>query len=318
MSGVCLRCGGLGHFARGCPTTESKGKGKGAKGGKGGVDFRFKGKGESVKGGWNWYGKSGFTDNGLAKGNKGKSGGKGYQVICWLCGEVGHKAAECGGKERRSGGVEAVEEEEVVADVGGVWTIASVENGRTKAKGWRRPTKKEAALRRRSTEVALVHKNNCGVLEVDCGDLDMYAVEASAQVHELDVAQVSTEITIDSAAEESVCPQKWAESFGLQAVDRPLKLVNASGGRIEHFGKRAVSYNPENCARRTMEANFEVTNVRKPLMALARVVDAGNVVQFGPRPEDNFVMHVGSNDKVYLRRKGNSFVLKAEFTEAPF
>ena len=79
--------------------------------------------------------------------------------------------------------------------------------------------------------------------------------------------------------------------------------MNASGGRIEHFGKRAVSFNPENCDGRMM------TNVRKPLMAVARVVDAANVVQFGPRPEDNFIMHVGSNDKVYLRRKGNSFVL---------
>ena len=32
-------------------------------------------------------------------------------------------------------------------------------------------------------------------------------------------------------------------------------------------------------------------------MAVARVVDAGNVVQFGPRPEDNLIMHVGSNDR---------------------
>ena len=72
--------------------------------------------------------------NGLGKGNKEKSGGKVFQGICWLCGEVG----------RRSGGVEAVEEEEeeVAADFGGVWTIASVEKGRTKAKGWRRPTKR--------------------------------------------------------------------------------------------------------------------------------------------------------------------------------
>ena len=77
-----------------------------------------------------------------------------------------------------------------------------------------------------------------------------------------------------------------------------------------------MSFNLDNCDGRTMEAKFEVTNVRKP--PVARVVDAGNVVQFGPRPESNFIMHVGSNDKVYLRRKGNSFVLKAELTEAPF
>ena len=87
-----------------------------------------------------------------------------------------------------------------------------------------------------------MHKNKFGVLKVDCGHLAVCAVEASAQVHELDVAQVSTEITIDSAAEESVCPQKWAESFGLQAVDIHLKLVNASGGRIQHLGKKGREF----------------------------------------------------------------------------
>ena len=60
-----------------------------------------------------------------------------------------------------------------------------------------------------------------------------------------------------------------------------------------------------------MEVKFEVTNIRKSPMVVARVVDAGNVVHFGARPEDNFIMNGGSNDKVYLRRKGISFVLKA-------
>ena len=46
--------------------------------------------------------------------------------------------------------------------------------------------------------------------------------------------------------------------------------MNASGGQKEHFGKRAVSFNPQNCDGRTMEAKFEVTNVRKPLMAVTR------------------------------------------------
>ena len=52
MSGVCFRCGGCGHFVRESPTPEVKNRGKAAKGGKGGVDCRFKGKGESSEGGW--------------------------------------------------------------------------------------------------------------------------------------------------------------------------------------------------------------------------------------------------------------------------
>ena len=67
-----------------------------------------------------------------------------------------------------------------------------------------------------------------------------------------------------------------------------------------------------------MEANFEVTDVRKPLMAVARVVDAGNVVQFGPRLEDNFIQHVPSKEKVFMKRKGNSFVLRGDLSESHF
>ena len=335
--GGCHRCGGFGHFARECPTPEGKGKGK-AKGWKGGTDFNFKGKGESIKGAWGWYGKAGAADNWFDKGKKGKSGGKGYQGTCWVCGKVGHKAAECGGKGGRGGGVDAIEEEEV-AEVGGVWTIAAVEREWTTVKARKPSMDKEAAWRRRSIGAAVERKNMFELLDEDGGGpwetppgltmektssresskkcLTVCAVEAAVKVDEVEVAQVSTEITIDSAAEESVCPRKWAEGFGLEMADRPLRLVNASGGRIEHFGKRAVSFNPENGQGRTMEAKFEVTNVRKPLMAVARVVDAGNVVQFGPGPEDNFIMNVESKDKVYLRRKGNSFVLKGELAEAP-
>ena len=58
-----------------------------------------------------------------------------------------------------------------------------------------------------------------------------------------------------------------------------------------------------------MEAKFEVNNVEKLLTAVARVVDTGSVVRFGPRPEFHFIMSAGSSDKLYLRRKGNSFVL---------
>ena len=49
-----------------------------------------------------------------------------------------------------------------------------------------------------------------------------------------------TEITVDSAAEESVCPYEWGEGFGLMKVERKMNLVNASGGKIDHYGERKV------------------------------------------------------------------------------
>ena len=106
--------------------------------------------------------------------------------------------------------------------------IASVEKGRTTAKAWCRPTKQEVALQRWSTEVAFVHKNEFGELDVDCGDRAVCAVEASAQVHEL--AHVST------GGRRVGFTAKVAESFGFQVVDRHLQLVNASTGR----SKRSV------------------------------------------------------------------------------
>ena len=54
----------------------------------------------------------------------------------------------------------------------------------------------------------------------------------------------SREITVDSAAEESVCPSWFGEDFGIQRVERgkEMRLVNASGGQIEHHGCRQVSF----------------------------------------------------------------------------
>ena len=49
-----------------------------------------------------------------------------------------------------------------------------------------------------------------------------------------------TEITVDSEAEESVCPKEWGEQFGLDYPDRRLNLINASGAGIAHYGQRHI------------------------------------------------------------------------------
>ena len=64
----------------------------------------------------------------------------------------------------------------------------------------------------------------------------------------VDVALVgsgqTTEITIDSAAEEPVCPREWAKEFDMIKVKEgeEMKLVSANSGKISHYGRRKVIF----------------------------------------------------------------------------
>ena len=50
-----------------------------------------------------------------------------------------------------------------------------------------------------------------------------------------------TEITVDSGAEENVCPWEWGEGlFGTREADKWMTFRNASGGLIPHWGARDV------------------------------------------------------------------------------
>jgi hypothetical protein len=49
-----------------------------------------------------------------------------------------------------------------------------------------------------------------------------------------------TEITVDSGAEESICPWWWGEHFPVRPADEWLQFRNASGGFMEHYGQRSV------------------------------------------------------------------------------
>ena len=48
------------------------------------------------------------------------------------------------------------------------------------------------------------------------------------------------EITVDSAAEDSVCPHDWGSQYGLQDASEWMHFVNASGGKINRDGQREV------------------------------------------------------------------------------
>ena len=124
------------------------------------------------------------------------------------------------------------------------------------------------------------------------------------------------EICIDSAAEESVCPENWEKGFGTGKIapGKEMKFRNASGGKMNHYGSRAVTFKAEDAKEGTMMGmEFQVSDVKKPLVAVWRIAEKGNIVQFGPTNKDCFVQNIASGEKVGLRKKGGSYVMAVEF-----
>ena len=49
----------------------------------------------------------------------------------------------------------------------------------------------------------------------------------------------STSITVDSGAEDSVCPKAWGEHFKM-TEGKSINFRDASGNKIPHFGERKI------------------------------------------------------------------------------
>ena len=55
------------------------------------------------------------------------------------------------------------------------------------------------------------------------------------------------------------------------------------------------------------------------MLVVFRICEKGNVVQFGPQAEDNFIKNVQTNEKVFTRRKRISYVTEGELANlSPF
>ena len=59
-----------------------------------------------------------------------------------------------------------------------------------------------------------------------------------------------------------------------------------------------------------MKMKFQVAVVHKPLLSVRRVIENGNVVNFGPKPEDNYILNRVTGDRLKLRlNKSGSFMM---------
>ena len=142
------------------------------------------------------------------------------------------------------------------------------------------------------------------------------------EVNAVESGQRKVKVAIDSAAAESVCPPDWAPEFPMKpcAPEEKQTFVNASGGDIEHFGeKRVALIAGEQGHGKVIGLPFQACNVKRPLAAVRRICEKGNIVQFGPTDADNFIMNVSTKEKVWLQQERGQYVMEATLTtEHPF
>ena len=127
---------------------------------------------------------------------------------------------------------------------------------------------------------------------------------------------VKGKITVDSGAAESVWPADMVrEEEELEQKEGMIGFVAANGSPMQNYGRKVAKFvnigpDADDCEK---AMGFQVTDVRKPLAAVSRIVDKGNRVVFGPKPEDNYIMNIQTGKKMFMKREKGVYILDVGF-----
>ena len=87
-----------------------------------------------------------------------------------------------------------------------------------------------------------------------------------------------------------------------RAKDQKVKKFDSTSEMEEFKFIGAVGGEGENGA--ALGLSFQVTDVRKPSLAVQRITEKGHVFQFGRAEGDNYIENKLSGNKNLLRKKG--------------
>jgi hypothetical protein len=122
------------------------------------------------------------------------------------------------------------------------------------------------------------------------------------------------DIIVDSAADESCWPAGQGDAFPTRPARKELKLRTANGGEMKHYGEKQVTFKYAG-AKVPVGLKFQVTDVKRPLLAVRRLVEKGNVVMLSGVSGESYVYNKEAKMRIPIVKKGGSFVIEAEFVQ---
>jgi hypothetical protein len=120
------------------------------------------------------------------------------------------------------------------------------------------------------------------------------------------------DIVIDSGADESCWPNGQGDAFPTKPSAKKLILRTANGGDMQHYGQKEVVFK-HGGGSGPIGLTFQVTDVKKPLLAVRRLVEKGNTVVLADGDGESFIQHTASQTRIPVKKKGGSFVIEAHF-----
>ena len=328
--GQCWTCGALGHRAAECP----KGKGKG-----------FGKNGSNDKGGWK--GKGRWSSKGTGKDAwGGKGSGKDTWTMpmpmvkaCFNCGSTSHLVRDCPGKGAQTVQQVKTEEPEVLfigqANAEEGWKLATG-RCRCQAGGCEPPPDSETPARNAFKVLAVDEEDEdgmetCCVCDVESGtetrktksssgssrsestESPDHSTSQSRHRRRTEWASLGVgQIAVDSAADESCWPKGLGDAYQTKPSTRNIILKTANGGEMAHYGEKDITFKTR-ASEDVIGLKFQVTDVKKPLLAVRRLVEKGNLVNFGPEPSHNYILNITTGNKIPMNKKGGAFVIEAHF-----
>ena len=118
-------------------------------------------------------------------------------------------------------------------------------------------------------------------------------------------------VTVDSGAEASVWPASsvsWENVYETNDSAKGIGFVAANGSRMENYGGAQVKFEKDG---KLKAMDFQVTDCKKPLASVAKIIDRGNRVVFDN--DESYIMNKATGEKIMLERERGTFVMVVEF-----